>query len=359
MSDEERELIALPLRFGGLGMQNPVRTSEREFSSSTKITRKLTDHIYSQQLDIANIDMEHAKNEKRKLKSEKEKMYKEKAEQLANSMTPAMKCLFEDAQEKGASVWLSALPIKQLGYSLNKQEFRDALCLRYGWKVTGIPNYCACGSKNSVDHSLICKLEGYVSMRHNSIRDTQGKIMREVLKDVQIEPMLQPIENAEFGRSTTTAENARLDVSERGLWGNFERTFFDVRITHHGAPSNRAKTLPQLYKDNEKEKKRLYNERIVQIEKGSFSPLVFTTSGGMGPDCCAVNRRLATLIADMRKDTYTNVMNHIRTRLRFALLRTTLAAIRGYRGKNSDSRDYNLDNVDFNMIPEISTYESL
>jgi len=34
--------------------------------------------------------------------------------------------------EKGASSsWLSALPIKAIGYAMNKQEFTDAICMRY------------------------------------------------------------------------------------------------------------------------------------------------------------------------------------------------------------------------------------
>jgi len=96
------------------------------------------------------------------------------------------------AMEKGTSSWLSALPIKAIGYALNKQEYTDAICMRYGWKVKGIPTLCACGETNSVDHSLICKLGGYISMRHNSVRDSEAQIMREVCRDVQIEPTLLP-----------------------------------------------------------------------------------------------------------------------------------------------------------------------
>ena len=44
-----------------------------------------------------------------------------------------------------------------------------------------------------------------------------------------------------------------------------------------------TKMLNKIYKDHEKEKKDLYEERVLQSEKGSFVPLVFTTSGGMGP----------------------------------------------------------------------------
>jgi len=54
--------------------------------------------------------------------------------------------------ENGASSWLSALPIKAVGYAPNKQEFTDAICVRYGWKVKGIPTHCACGETNSLDH---------------------------------------------------------------------------------------------------------------------------------------------------------------------------------------------------------------
>ena len=37
------------------------------------------------------------------------------------------------AEEKGASSWLTALPLADFGFSLSKSDFRDALHLRYGW----------------------------------------------------------------------------------------------------------------------------------------------------------------------------------------------------------------------------------
>uniref|UniRef100_A0A1X7TJG1 Uncharacterized protein n=1 Tax=Amphimedon queenslandica TaxID=400682 RepID=A0A1X7TJG1_AMPQE len=50
--------------------------------------------------------------------------------------------LFEVSCEKGASTWLSALPLKEYGFDLHKEEFRDALCLRYGWRPSGLPLTC-------------------------------------------------------------------------------------------------------------------------------------------------------------------------------------------------------------------------
>ena len=36
---------------------------------------------------------------------------------------------FSMASEKGSSSWLSALPLRSLGYCLNKKDFRDSLLL--------------------------------------------------------------------------------------------------------------------------------------------------------------------------------------------------------------------------------------
>jgi len=47
---------------------------------------------------------------------------------------------------------------------------------------------CAGGETNSVDNSLVCKLGGYISVKHNSVRESEAQIIREVCKDVQIEP---------------------------------------------------------------------------------------------------------------------------------------------------------------------------
>jgi len=138
-------------------------------------------------------------------------------DELLGKMTPESQQLIKGALEKGASSWLSALPIKAIGYVLNIQEFNDDTCMRYESKVKGIPTHCTCGETNSVDHSLICKLGGYTSVRHNSVRDSEAQIMRGVGKDVQIKPTLLPINENDYERKVNTADNARLGISGRGL----------------------------------------------------------------------------------------------------------------------------------------------
>ncbi len=110
-----------------------------------------------------------------------------------------------------------------------------------------------------------------------------------------------------------------------------EKAFLDVRIFHPNAESTRSKSLPQLYASHENEKKNAYNDRIIQVEHGTFTPLVFSTSGGESPECRRYHQRLASLLSAKRKEDYAETMTYIRRKIRFCLLRTTLISIRGYR----------------------------
>ena len=114
----------------------------------------------------------HMKN---RIRQEKNTKCQNSHDELLKELTPESQQLIKGAIEKRASSWLSVLPIKAIGYALNKQEFTWSICMRYGWKVKGIPTHCACGEINSMDHSLICKLGGYTSMRHNSVSDFEAQ----------------------------------------------------------------------------------------------------------------------------------------------------------------------------------------
>ena len=81
-------------------------------------------------------------------------------------------------------------------------------------------------------HALHCAKVGYTHIRHNEIRDTFANLMNEVCHDVEIEPKLQPLQGESFVNiSTTTEDEARLDIKANGLWGSrFSRAFFDAKI---------------------------------------------------------------------------------------------------------------------------------
>ena len=193
-------------------------------------------------------------------------------------------------------------------------------------------------------------------MRHNNLRDLEAFILKEVCKDVRTEPGLLPVGNAEVD-SRNLEEKARPDVSAVGVWGPNERTFLDVRVIHLNSASYADQTPEQVYQEKEREKKRAYNERILQVEKGSFSPLTFSTTGGMGPECTRFHKRVAELIAAKRGEQYSDVLNHIRTKIRFSLLKSVLVAVRGVRGKGSRENDVPMTDLSLNLIPARPGYE--
>ena len=267
---------------------------------------------------------------------------------MVGGLDDKSKRLLEAAREKGASSWLSTPPLKQYGYCINKQEFKDALCLRYGWQIPNTPKHCGCGKENSIDHVLTCMKGGYVHMRHNALRDSEAKLMEEVCLDVRKEPPLIEINRDDIRGNKK--DKARLDVSGIGVWSQYEKVFVDIRVTHPNAPSHIEKPLEKLYLENEASKKAEYNDRVINVEKATFSPLVFTTTGGMGPECTRFNQRLAELIAKKRNERYSDIMRYIRNRLRFALLKATLHAIRGVRGRGPPAEEAVTD-ISFNLIP--------
>ena len=67
---------------------------------------------------------------------------------------------------------------------------------------------------------------------------------------------------------------------------------------------------------------------------------------------------LLIIIIEKRKVSFGSVMTHIRTRLRFALLRSIVTALRGVRGRKSGSEMKDLSNVNFDFVPEGEMYES-
>ena len=74
---------------------------------------------------------------------------------------------------------------------MNRDEFRDALCLRCGLHLKGMAQTCECGAANDIDHALICKLGGFVIMRHNAVRDVEADFLRTgCCKGVSVEPGL-------------------------------------------------------------------------------------------------------------------------------------------------------------------------
>ena len=75
--------------------------------------------------------MNDVKRKKNKASIEKLKRNVSILGKLKSDLTTQQKRIIECTSEKGASSWLSALPLQKYDFYLDKQSFRDALFLRY------------------------------------------------------------------------------------------------------------------------------------------------------------------------------------------------------------------------------------
>ena len=150
---------------------------------------------------------------------------------------------------------------------------------------------------------------------------------------MEIEPLLQPVPNGvEFPqRSVNTSNEARLDVRAKGFWREGQNAFFDVRVTNADNNSQREKSIKSILKSHEQEKKRNYNTRVMEIEHGTFTPIVLTAKGVTGHEGSLFHKALAEKIAEKTGERYENITRLIRVKLSFLVLKAALLCIRGSR----------------------------
>ena len=110
------------------------------------------------------------------------------------------------------------------------------------------------GKKCNVTHAMNCKRGGFISMRHNNIRDFQANLLTKVCKDVEVEPPLQALTEERLTASTLIGDVARPDVRARGFWRNGQNAYFDIRVTNADAESQRSVDIKKVLSKHEKEK---------------------------------------------------------------------------------------------------------
>ena len=226
-----------------------------------------------------------------------------------------------------------ALPLKEHDFSLHKATFHDAMALRYGWSFSNLQSKCDCGSDFTVEHVLSCAKGGFPCIRHNEIRDLTANLLTEVCNEVCTEPNLLPTMPDQLSGATANSQDGvRLDISANGVLGErFEKTFFDVQVFNPHAPSNRNQTPSACYRKHEREKKRAYTQRILKVEHSSFTPLVFSATGGMGREATCFYKRLASMLAQKWDYSYSTTLCWLRCRLTFSLIRSAIQSLRGAR----------------------------
>ena len=130
---------------------------------------------------------------------------------------------------------------------------------------------------------MICPHGGMTIIRHNEIRDITADWLSEVCSETEKESQLQPITRESiFPKSANKKEEARSDIKAKGFWCRQQSAF---------------SSIPSLYRNQEQMKKREYGDRIREIEHGSFTPIIFSTSGGLGKESTVTYKIISELLA--------------------------------------------------------------
>jgi len=103
-----------------LGIQIPSKNADRELQSSQKVTLSLKDHILDQDreygYDIISAQLQNkanvSKDNKKKIQEEADEIYRQLPDRLQKAV--------DLAQAKGASTWLTVLPLTEHGFTLYK-----------------------------------------------------------------------------------------------------------------------------------------------------------------------------------------------------------------------------------------------
>ena len=196
ITELERDLLAIPARHSGLGITIPTINANNQFKACTEVTAPLVELIRQRSPKYPELSQLEQRQRKFEFRTRNRRETTKAADLLKPKLSVAGQRAMEQASEKGASAWLTSIPMSKHGFNLHKQAFRDALCLRFGWTPTRLATYCPCDQPFSVNHAFSCP---------------KGAMPSEVCPNVCVEPTLQSLTGESFPlRSANTEDRARL-----------------------------------------------------------------------------------------------------------------------------------------------------
>src|SRR5579863_3307048 len=165
-------------------------------------------------------------------------------------------------------------------------------------------------------------------MRHDGPKELFGELCAEVCYDVKVEPDLLPLTGEQFDHKTAkVAPDARSDVRVRGFFTKEQNAFFEFRIVYPFASSYLKLAPAELYDHVAHLRKMEYEQRINQVDNGSFTPMIILSTGGMGAEMTIAMKHLARKLADKRKESYPAVATLLRCSMAFNVARSSLVCV--------------------------------
>ena len=121
--------------------------------------------------------------------------------------------------------------------------------------------------------------------------------------------------------------------------------FFYARVFDPNAKRYKDKSLQQYYRTSEVEKYRKYNKRILQVENGSFTPLVFSINGGIGKEANKYYSWIVKKLAEKRDGPYSVTMSWIRRKISSSMTKSIIMRICGSRQIKHEREKHNVEEL--------------
>ncbi len=330
VADIVRRQAALPVKWGGMGIRNPVWTAEHNLYTSQFCTSALQASLR------ANTNL-NVGDHRRKVRVGRE-LAEESTREMYDEILADL-CHQGDSRRlnrvAATGSWLTVDPDEANGTTLTPEEFRDSARLRLGLTPLNLPSTCdGCMAPFTVDHGLSCKQGGLVTMRHNDVCHEWHGLCAAAFHPLAVtdEPLIHPGRN-----DGTVASEERGDVMVRGFWETGREAVFDVRITDADAPSQCQTSVEQLLRRHSKFKKDKYLRPCLEYRR-HFTPLVFTVDGAMAPETAKAVRHLSERLASKWDAPRGFVTQYVRSRLAISLVRATTYCLRGSRAPGARMR---------------------
>ncbi|KAL7478783.1 hypothetical protein ACHAW6_004560 [Cyclotella cf. meneghiniana] len=139
-------------------------------------------------------------------------------------------------------------------------------------------------------------------------------------------PMLSPMP-----RTPPTAQTpSEMKPGVHSFWSHGRGTVFDVRTCDMDSRSYGATSSTKILKRHAKEKKEKYEAACLECRR-DFTPLIYSVDGMASKDARTAEWRVAWLLAQKWKRTYSDISNFIRTWMSLAIVRSNTLLLRGDR----------------------------
>ena len=130
------DLLALPVRLGGIALTNPTSAAEVNFPTSTKVSDPFKDAILQQCFEYpGNIIHEQVEAKGAVCRMKRERSI-QAADSLKQSLPPSLQRSMDLAQEKGSSFRLTSLPIQEFDFAYTHELFKMT------WLSVTTGNHC-------------------------------------------------------------------------------------------------------------------------------------------------------------------------------------------------------------------------